>query len=123
MIQLMSNSDNIIAVTASEKATETDFYYLFRFFLIEQNKNFAIQLTKTNTSSERFDRFELNLPTDIDLPSGKYHYYIYQSLEDGNLDWDGLVELENGKATVPVNEIENKEFETNGGQDYTFEIS
>lgn len=123
MITLNQNSENIIAVTASEKATETDYYYLFRFFLIEQNKNFAIQLERTNTSSKRFDRFLLTLPTDIDLPTGKYHYYIYQSLEDGNLDWDGLVELENGKAWIPVDELENTEFETNGGQDYAFEIS
>ena len=119
---MIKDTENVIAVTATEKATVSNFFFLFRFFLIEQNKNFVIQLTKDNGTSDRYDRFILDLPDDLNLPSGDYHYFIYQSLEDGNLDWDGLLELENGKAIVPTDEPTLKQFEGNG-IDYTFEIS
>ena len=118
----MKNAQNVIAITATEKATTSDFYFLFRFFYVEENRDFVVQLTKDNIGSSRYDRFILDLPEDLNLPSGNYHYYIYQSLEDGNLDWSDLKELENGKAIVPISDPTIKQFEANG-RDYTFEIS
>jgi hypothetical protein len=89
--------------------------------LVEENKNFVIQLNKINIS-KRYDQFQIELPIDLNLPTGNYHYYIYQSLIDNDLSWENKLELENGKAVVPVSKIITKNFKGNGN-DYSFKIS
>lgn len=116
------NTINNIAVTPDEKATVDTFFYLFQFFHVQLNKDFFIQLTPSNPSSLRYKKFSLELPTDLDIPSGKGHYYIWQNLVDGNLDPDGLVELENGKFTVDPEADNNFKFNANDEQDYKFKV-
>lgn len=123
MIYLNRNSENIIGVTATEKATLESFFYLFRFFDVENNKNYLVQLDRDNPTSNRWDKFIVTLPDTIDLPAGKYHYFVYQSEIDGSLEWEGLLELENGKLEVPVEDLNETKFESNGERDYTFIIS
>jgi hypothetical protein len=125
MITLQTDSANIFAVTASMdgKVTASTFYFLFRFFHIETNKDYLIQLDRENIGSKRYDRFTITLPTDLNLPTGKYQYYIYQSLIDGSLIFDGLVQLETGKAWVPDQDKTNTIFEDQNAQDYSFNFS
>ena len=82
-----------------------------------------IQLARENQTSNRYDLFTLTLPTDLDLPAGKYHYFIYQAPNDGDTDWETMDLLENGKAIVPTTEMNNTDFKTNDEQDYTFNPS
>lgn len=125
MIVLETNASNIIAVTASMdgKVTESTYYFLFRFYHIELNKDYMIQLDRENIGSKRYDRFTLVLPTDIDLPTGRYQYYIYQSTIDGSLVYDGLVLLETGKCWIPDQDKTIKQFEDQNAQDYAFNFS
>lgn len=125
MITLQTDSSNIIAVTASMdgKVTESTYYFLFRFFHIETNKDYLIQLDRENIGSKRYDRFTLILPDDLDLPTGKYQYYIYQSTIDGSLIYEGLIQLETGKAFVPDKDKTNTIFEDDDSQDYSFNFS
>ena len=123
MLPILKNAENIISVTATEKATLEVFFYLFRFFLIENNKDFLIQLPRLNPTSNRYDLFTLTLPTDLDLPAGKYHYFIYQAPNDGDTDFENMLELENGKVIVPTTEMNNTDFKTNNEPDFTFNPS
>lgn len=119
-IELRLNTANNFGVTAKELATVETFFYLFRFFLIQDNKNFLIQLTPTNPTSNRYDDFILTLPTDLDLPVGHYHYFVYQSVIDGSLDFEGLLELENGKTWIPDDAPARVEFDSDT-EDNTFD--
>lgn len=122
MLKLFKDTENIIAVTPDDKATETTYYYLFRFYHIQKNKNFVAQLTPDNPTSNRFKRFILDLPDTLNLDYGHYHYYIYQNVVDGNTDYSGLVELENGKALVPTPELETFTI-SDTRQDYAIRFS
>lgn len=122
MLKLRKDTQNVIAVTPDDKATVTSFFYLFRFFHVQLERDFVVQLTPTNPTSNRYKRFIVDLPNDINLPYGDYHFYIYQSLSDGSTDYQGLVELENGKAWVLTPEITSYEI-TDERQDYAIRFS
>jgi hypothetical protein len=100
-LYLHPNSTNIIGVTATEKATLDEFFFLFRFYNIQLEKDFFLQIESDNAGNPRWDRFTIIMPDDIDLPAGKYHYFVYQSEVDESEDWQDMIELENGKLEVP----------------------
>ena len=76
MITLQPNTVNNIAVTASELSTEETYFYLFRFFHVQENKDFVVQLDRLNPTSNRYDNFEFN-PETLEMPTGKYKYWVY----------------------------------------------
>ena len=121
MITLQPNTVNNIAVTASELSTEETYFYLFRFFHVQENKDFVVQLDRLNPTSNRYDNFEFN-PETLEMQTGKYKYWVYQSLTDGSTDYDGLVVLEKGKAWVPAVGPTNKNFKLNGTGDKKFKL-
>lgn len=128
-INLAIESTNLIAVTPDEKATVTDFYYLFQFYHVQLNKSYLIQLTPTNPNSNRYKKFSLDLangisaPNGLDIPPGDGQYYIWQNIVDGNLDPDGLIELETGKFKVTAPESTEIKLNADGTQDYSLRAS
>ena len=102
MLLLYRNSTNFIGVTALEKVTITEPFYLFVFrhnLTEEEYKFFSV---KQNPASKRYDLFEITLPDDIDLIVGEYTYEIWQKDNDDNTTIpEDAVLLEIGKARVP----------------------
>lgn len=88
-------------MTATEKATLDVFFFLFRFRNIQLEKDYFLQIESDNAGSPRWDRFTITMPGDINLPAGKYQYFVYQSEVDQSEDWQDMIELENGKLVVP----------------------
>lgn len=119
---LNKNAENIIGVSASEKATEETYFFLFRFQNVETMVDSFLEIESDNPENPRWNRFTITMPDDIDLPSGFYHYYVYQCMTSGSTDWENMVELENGKLEVPASQNEDKTF-IQDGRDYTFDFS
>lgn len=117
---LNKNTTNIIGVTASEKKTVESFYFLFRFQNVETLEETTLQIEADETNG-RWDRFTIVMPDDVNLRSGFYHYYVYQSEVDGSTDFENMVELENGKLIVPATAINEKTFNENG-EDKVFDF-
>lgn len=53
-----------------------------------------------NISTSRYDQFSITLPTDLNLKSGQYMYFVYQSLTPIDVDFENMVLLERGKALI-----------------------
>jgi hypothetical protein len=119
---LNKNSENIIGITASEKATVTTYFFLFRFHNVETLVDTLLEIESDNPDNPRWNKFTITMPTDLDLASGFYHYYVYQCEVTGDTDWQNMVELENGKLEISAAQIADKTFNQDG-QDYTFDFS
>lgn len=98
MILLSKNQVNQFALTLSELANnEEPNNWLFRFTL-EQDKSYEylIFLVDSSTNTERYNLFELDLPTDVDFKfKGDYTYRAYQMPDTNDTDYTRgeLVEL------------------------------
>lgn len=89
-----------MGLTAKELTTIDTPFYLFRFYNIQKNENYLIYLSKLNATSERYDLFSIDLPNDLDLPTGNYLYTIYQSVDDVNFHYKDMPILEEGRVEV-----------------------
>ena len=101
-LRLQKNELNLIVLTLKELQTLDSPYWLFVFRNEENLINYqSILLTDLSTSTERFNEFELTLPTDLDLKQGDYIYKVYEQTSNSNLDPDLADNLcETGKALV-----------------------
>jgi hypothetical protein len=109
MILLTQNTNNIFAVTVSEKKiTDTD-YYLFEFTNDTTRQKYYTVLVDTSDSKERYNQFTLPL-TPFAVPesgslnlslTGFYQYAIYENSGSNYVSSsDGLNVVETGKAKV-----------------------
>lgn len=123
MIYLLKNTSNIIAVTSSDVASLEDFFFLFRFFNVETKEETFLQIESDNAGNPRWDRFTIVMPDDVDLASGNYQYFVYQSEVDGSEEWESMKELETGKLNVPQPDTNDKTFNENASTDKVFQFS
>ena len=100
MIYLEKVTTNLFQIQVVDMATIDDPIYLFRFIDEQRKKEYLIELDKTNPNNPRAGIFQLNLPTDLDMDSGKYELFIYQSDETGRVDWENMPELTSVRAEV-----------------------
>lgn len=100
MIYLEKATTNLFQIQVVDMATIDDPIYLFRFIDEQRKKEYLIELDKTNPNNPRAGIFQLNLPTDLDMDSGKYELFIYQSDETGRVDWEDMPELTSVRAEV-----------------------
>tara|TARA_R110000772_G_scaffold85697_3_gene179933 strand:- start:1286 stop:1660 length:375 start_codon:yes stop_codon:yes gene_type:complete len=100
MIYLEKATINLFQIQVVDMATIDDPIYLFRFIDEQRKKEYLIELDKTNPNNPRAGIFQLNLPTDLDMDSGKYELFIYQSDETGRVDWEDMPELTSVRAEV-----------------------
>ncbi len=100
MLLLQKETSNPIGVTASERATLVDPFFLFVFENHATKNVEKIFSEKLNLSKKRYDLFEITLPTDVDLSEGSFDYRIYEKSSDANTDIPDSEPLEIGLAVV-----------------------
>lgn len=120
MLILLRNSSNPIGVTASERATLSDPFFLFSFTnkMTEVTTNFFSE--RLNPDSNRYDLFEITMPSDVDLSSGSYSYRIYEKESDDNTDIPDTDPLEIGLAKVPQEGEINEYFHNSTFLNYVY---
>ena len=91
-----------MVLTLKELQTLDNPYWLFVFYNEENLLNYdSIILSDLSNYKERFNEFQLTLPTDLDLSQGDYIYKVYEQTSDSNLDPELADNLcETGKALV-----------------------
>ena len=100
MLHLSQNSTNALYVVCDDLLTIDSPYYLWRFVHNQTQVEYLIFLTNSKSDNPRFDLFSLVLPTDLDLSTGHYSWWIYEKDNNSNTDYDGLNVLSNGAAEV-----------------------
>lgn len=97
MIHLTQSTTNIM--TCEAQSLNTTGFFLWRFVSSQYETEHLIYIQPL-FSNDRFSKFELILPTDINLSKiGKYHYYVYNG--DGNsTDYTTMSLLENGQIDL-----------------------
>jgi len=100
MIYLQKQTTNLINIQVVDMVTIDDPIYLFRFVDEQRKKEFFIEIAKNNPNNPRFGIFELTLPTDLNMDSGKFEMFVYQSDETGRRDFKNMPELTSVRAEV-----------------------
>lgn len=115
MILLSQNSVNSIAVIVNDIKTVDTPIYLFRFKNDQVTTDeYFVELTDTLVDNDAASVFELNLPTDLDLPVGRYTMWVYQSETPGDEDWENMLELTCDRADVEPVTVTNNDYEPEG---------
>lgn len=123
MIYLQKETTNLINIQVVDMVTISDPIYLFRFVDEQRKTEFLIELAKGNVNNPRFGIFTLNLPTDLDLKSGKFEMFVYQSDESGRVDWDDMLELTSMRAEVEKEYKTPTIYERSEGSDIVYNLT
>lgn len=123
MIYLQKETTNLINIQVVDMVTISDPIYLFRFVDEQRKTEFLIELEKENLNNPRFGIFTLNLPTDLDLKSGKFEMFVYQSDESGRVDWDDMLELTSMRAEVEKEYKTPTVYERSEGSDIVYNLT
>ena len=96
MIQIIKDSVNVVGLQVMELAVNFDYLFVFREL---QTQEVTKEYLVPETTTDRYTRFEITDPTDLDLPIGEYEYRVYDG--DGTSTDESLFELlEIGKMIV-----------------------
>jgi len=96
MIQIIKDSVNVVGLQVMELAVNFDYLFVFREL---QTQEVTKEYLVPETTTDRYTRFEITDPTDLDLPIGEYEYRVYDG--DGISTDESLFELlEIGKMIV-----------------------
>lgn len=123
MIYLQKETTNLINIQVVDMVTISDPIYLFRFVDEQRKTEFLIELAKGNVNNPRFGIFTLNLPTDLDLKSGKFEMFVYQSDESGRVDWNDMLELTSMRAEVEKEYKIPTIYERSEGSDIVYNLT
>ena len=123
MIYLQKETTNLINIQVVDMVTISDPIYLFRFVDEQRKTEFLIELAKGNVNNPRFGIFTLNLPTDLDLKSGKFEMFVYQSDESGRVDWNDMLELTSMRAEVEKEYKTPTIYERSEGSDIVYNLT
>ncbi len=123
MIYLQKETTNLINIQVIDMVTISDPIYLFRFVDEQRKTEFLIELAKENLNNPRFGIFTLNLPTDLDLKSGKFEMFVYQSDESGRTDYDDMLELTSMRAEVEKAYKTPTIYERSEGSDIVYNLT
>jgi hypothetical protein len=96
MIQIIKDNVNVVGLQVMELAVNFDYLFVFREL---QTQEVTKEYLVPETTTDRYTRFEITDPTDLDLPIGEYEYRVYDG--DGTSMDESLFELlEIGKMIV-----------------------
>jgi len=123
MIYLQKETTNLINIQVVDMVTISDPIYLFRFVDEQRKTEFLIELAKGNVNNPRFGIFTLNLPDDLDLKSGKFEMFVYQSDESGRIDWNDMLELTSVRAEVEKEYKTPTTYERSEGSDIVYNLT
>ena len=102
MIIIYQSTSNTVALTLTEKTTITSPYYLFSFTNVTTNLEKNFLSTDLSCGIERFNKFTIVEPTDVELiDEGQWSYVIYAQTSAVNTDPSLADEVvETGMVTV-----------------------
>jgi hypothetical protein len=106
LINIVRNSANLLALTLTERGTET--YYLFKFQSDNTEDVTYCVATDSSAFPDRFNKFTIteqaspnNLNAEVEMTTeGQWRYFVYANSSSYNLDPTGLLELESGIVKV-----------------------
>lgn len=112
MVIINRADTSTLDLTLTENVTLTNPYYLFVFTNKTTNEVSVCFLTDSSTYPERYNRFNLTEPSDVELISGDYIYKVYEkNTVSTTIPSDDYL-LETGIARVPVIALTEIEFES-----------
>lgn len=120
MLIISKATANKLNIVCDDILTLTDPFYLWRFVNKTTQVENLIEIVNNYPSNPRFDQFDLTLPTDLDLDSGEYKYFVYESPTTGRTDYENLNLLSSGDMRVSDTLNEGTEYSPTGGQNYTY---
>ena len=123
MIYLQKATTNIFQLQVVDMTTIDDPIYLFRFVDEQRKTEFLIELAKTNLNNPRAGIFELTLPDDLDMDSGKFEMFVYQSDETGREDHANMPELTSMRAEVEKEYKAPTVYERTEGDDIVYSLT
>ena len=94
MIQITKDSTNIEGLQVMELAINQEYLFVFRELQTQVETKTYIEPTST---TDRYTRFEIVDPTDIDLPAREYEYRVY--------DGDGVSTNENEFTILEIGKM------------------
>lgn len=103
MILLTKNQLNQFALTLKELSNPDEpNIWLFRFTLEQDSSyEYLIFLDDSSTNTDRYNLFELDLPTDVDFRfKDDYYYKVYQMPDTNDTDYTRGLLVEQGKMRL-----------------------
>lgn len=96
MIQIIKDSVNVVGLQVMELSINFNYLFVFRELQTQiVTKEYLVPQLTTN----RYTRFEIEDPTDLDLPIGEYEYRVYDG-DGSSTDESNFDILEIGKMIV-----------------------
>lgn len=120
MLLLSKATANKLYIVCDDILTIDAPFYVWRIYDEERKINNIIELTNEEQTNPRFDLFTLTLPTDLDLETGIYSWYVYESATSGVTDWTTLREISNGTMRVQASFSANSSYSPTETQDYVY---
>lgn len=105
MIQLTKNSSNEIRLNIANLRDAEGFDYYFTFTHEQERKEYDITLSDTSSYNYRYSKFDIVLPTDLDLvKEGDYCYRVYEDDSRSNLLAIGKAHLQGSARSNSINQ-------------------
>lgn len=120
MLHLSLNTANKLYIVVSDMVLIDNPIYLFRFENTQTTTDYLVELTNEEPDNKRFDLFTLTTPTDLDLDSGLYRYWVYESDTTGRTDWENMRVLTEGAADLDRTFTANKVYEPTDTKDTVY---
>lgn len=120
MLIINKDTANKLNIVCDDILTLTDPVYLWRFVNKTTQVENLIELENQLPSNPRFDKFNLTLPTDLDLESGEYEWFVYESPLTGDTDYSSMNLLSSGDLRVNSDLDQGTSYTPTAGQNYEY---
>ena len=120
MLIINKDTANKLNIVCDDILTLTDPVYLWRFVNKTTQVENLIELENQLPSNPRFDQFNLTLPTDLDLESGEYEWFVYESPLTGETDYSTMNLLSSGDLRVNSDLDQGRSYTPTAGQNYEY---
>ena len=114
MLLISQATANKLYIVVDDVLTIESPVYLWRIYNEQTKQEHLVELANEKPLNNRFDLFTLTLPTDLDLDTGVFSWFVYESETPGDEDWANLNELSNGTMRVVASFTENSTYEPTG---------
>lgn len=120
MLIINKDTANKLNIVCDDILTLTDPVYLWRLVNKTTQVENLIELENQLPSNPRFDQFNLTLPTDLDIESGEYEWFVYESPLTGETDYSTMNLLSSGDLRVNSDLDQGTSYTPTAGQNYEY---